>query len=142
LLKAGFRKNAADLEKAASIVSLLGVVAISMAAVGIVGLVGYSVTQRTKEIAIRIALGAKRMQVLTAVLQQFCWPLGLGLVIGAAIAATLSSFLRKVLYGVSHLDPLSYAAAIAVLLLIVAISAVAPIRRALRLDLAKTLHYE
>ena len=57
-------------------------------------------------------------------------------------AAAASKLLRVGLYGVSNLDPASYAGAIAVLLAIVAVAAVLPARRALRLDLAKTLHYE
>jgi predicted permease len=142
LLKAGFRKNAEDVEKAASIVSLLGIVALSMAAIGIIGLVAYAVTQRTKEIAIRLALGARRLQILSAILKQFWWPIGLGLVTGVGTAAAVSKFLRKVLYGIGNLDPLSYASALALLMVLIAIAAVTPVRRALRLDLAKTLHYE
>jgi ABC-type antimicrobial peptide transport system permease subunit len=142
LLKAGFRKNAEDVEKAATIVSLLGIVALSMAAIGIIGLVAYAVTQRTKEIAIRLALGARRVQVVSAVLKQFWWPIGLGLVTGVGTAAAVSKFLRKVLYGIGNLDPLSYGSAIFLLIVLIAIAAVTPVRRALRLDLAKTLHYE
>jgi predicted permease len=142
LLKAGFRKNAEDVEKAATIVSLLGIVALSMAAIGIIGLVAYAVTQRTKEIAIRLALGARRVQVLSAVLRQFWWPFGLGLVTGVGTAAAVSKFLRKVLYGIGNLDPLSYGAAIGLMIVLIAIAAVTPVRRALRLDLAKALHYE
>ena len=61
---------------------------------------------------------------------------------GAGVAAAASKILRKALYGISNLDPLSYAGAVAVLMLIVAIAALLPARRALRLDLAKILHYE
>ena len=78
LLKTGFRRNAEGLEKVTMIVSLLGLVAISMAGIGIIGLVAYSVSQRTKEIAIRLALGAKRFHVIAAVLKQFCWPIAIG----------------------------------------------------------------
>lgn len=142
LLKTGFRQNAADLEKVAMIVSLLGLIAISMAGVGIVGLVAYSVSQRTKEIAVRLALGAKRLHVIAAVLKQFCWPIVIGTVAGIGAAAATSKFLRKFLFGIGNLDPLSYAGAIVVLIVLVGLSAVTPVRRALRLDLARTLHYE
>jgi predicted permease len=141
-LKTGFRRNAEGLEKVAMVVSLLGLVAISMAGIGIIGLVAYSVSQRTKEIAIRLALGAKRLQVMIAVLKQFCWPIALGTLAGVGTAVAVSRLLRKFLFGIGNLDPLSYAAAIAVLIILVGLAAVAPVRRALRLDLAKTLHYE
>jgi predicted permease len=141
-LKTGFRRNADGLEKVAMVVSLLGLVAISMAGIGIIGLVAYSVSQRTKEIAIRLALGAKRLQVMVAVLKQFCWPIALGTFAGVGTAAAASRLLRKFLFGIGNLDPLSYAAAIAVLIVLVGLAALMPVRRALQLDLAKTLHYE
>jgi predicted permease len=142
LLKTGFRRNAEGLEKVAMIVSLLGLVAISMAGIGIIGLVAYSVSQRTKEIAIRLALGAKRFHVIAAVLKQFCWPIVIGTIAGVATAAATSKLLRKFLFGIGNLDPLSYAAAITVLVVLVGLAAVTPVRRALLLDLARTLHYE
>jgi ABC-type antimicrobial peptide transport system permease subunit len=110
--------------------------------VGIVGLVAYSVSQRTKEIAIRLALGAERVQVLAAVLRQFAWPMLVGLLAGVGVAAGTSRVLRKVLYGVSNLDPASYAGAIVVLVGIAGLAALLPARRALQLNLAKILHYE
>ena len=141
-LKTLYHERVSVVEQIASIVSLIGTVAVLLAAVGIIGLVAFTVSQRTKEIAIRIALGAKRAQVLAAVLRQFSWPVALGMVAGTGIAAAASKVLRKFLFGVNNLDPLSYIGAIAVLVAIVALAALLPARRALRLDLAKTLHYE
>jgi predicted permease len=141
-LKTGFRRNAEGLEKVAMVVSLLGLVAISMVAMGIIGLVAYSVSQRTKEIAIRLALGAKHLQVIAAVLKQFCWPIVIGTIAGVGTAAATSKFLRKFLFGIGNLDPLSYVAAITVLVVLVGLAALTPLRRALRLDISKTLHYE
>jgi predicted permease len=141
-LKLLYHENVSGVEKIAMVVSLIGMVAVALAGIGIIGLVAFTVSQRTKEIAIRIALGAKPAAVLAAVLRQFSWPVALGLVAGAGFAAAASKLLRVGLYGVSNLDPASYAGAIAVLLAIVAVAAVLPARRALRLDLAKTLHYE
>ena len=123
-------------------VSLIGIVAVLVAGIGIIGLVAFTVSQRTKEIAIRIALGAKRAHVLAAVLRQFSWPVALGLVAGTGIAAASSKVLRTALYGLNNLDPLSYAGAIFVLVAIIAIAALLPAQRALRVDLAKILHYE
>ena len=142
LLKSGFRKDMEQVELVASAVTLIGLVAVALAAVGILGLVSFSVSQRMKEIAIRMALGAKKVQVLAAVLRQFVWPVAIGMAAGAGIAAAASRVLRIALYGVSNLDPASYAAAILVLVAIVGLAALLPARRALRLDLAKTLHYD
>jgi predicted permease len=141
-LKSGFRRNTEDLKKVAMVVSLLGFIAVTMAAIGIVGLVAYSVSQRTKEIAIRLALGAKHLHVLSAVLKQFCWPIVLGTITGIGATVGVSRFMRKFLFGIGNLDPLSYATAISVLIVLIGFAAVAPVRRALRLDVARTLHYE
>jgi predicted permease len=141
-LKALYQDNISPVSKVATIVSLIGMVAVLLAGVGIIGLVAFTVSQRTKEIAIRIALGARKTQVLAAVLRQFAWPVALGLVAGTGIAAASSRVLRKALFGVNNLDPLSYATALCILAAILALAALLPARRALRLDLAKTLHYE
>jgi predicted permease len=141
-LKSLFHDTVSRVEQIAMVVSLIGLVAVLLAGVGIVGLVAYTVSQRTKEIAIRLALGAERAQVLAAVLRQFAWPITIGLIAGVGVAAGTSKVLRKVLFGVSNLDPASYAGAILVLAGIVGIAAILPARRALHLNLAKILHYE
>jgi predicted permease len=138
-LTAGFRKSIAQVEQIAMIVSLLGSIAIFLAVVGLLGLVSYAVSQRTKEIAIRLALGANRIEIFAAVLRRFAWPVLLGLVAGVAITAGLSQILRRGLYGISGLDPISYAGAMAVLIAILAAAALLPIRRAFQLDIARTL---
>ena len=130
------------IENIAKAVTVTGLVAVLVAAIGIIGLVSFSVSQRLKEIAIRMALGATKAQLLAAVLQQFVWPVAVGMAAGAGIAAAASRVLRIVLFGVSNLDPASYATAILVLMAIVGLAALLPARRALRLDLAKTLHYD
>jgi ABC-type antimicrobial peptide transport system permease subunit len=142
-MKVLYRDNVLELiEHIAKAVTLTGLVAVLVAAVGIIGLVSFSVSQRIKEIAIRMALGAGKAQLLTAVLRQFVWPVAIGMVAGAGIAAAASRVLRIALYGVSNLDPASYATAILVLVAILGLAAVLPARSALRLDLAKTLHYD
>lgn len=113
-----------------------------LAGLGILGLVAYSVSQRTKEIAIRLALGSPKMQIVVSVLRQFAWPVLLGVVVGAAATAASSQVLRLMLYGVSALDPLSYATAVGLLLGVFILAALLPARRALRLDVARALHQE
>jgi predicted permease len=141
-LTAGFRKSVSQVEQIATIVSLLGSIAIFLAVVGLLGLVSYAVLQRTKEIAIRLALGADRMEIFTAVLRRFAWPVVVGLVAGVVITAGLSQILRRALYGISGLDPISYMGAMGILLAILAAAALLPLRRAFRLDIARTLHSE
>jgi ABC-type antimicrobial peptide transport system permease subunit len=141
-LTAGFRKNASQAEQIATIVSLLGSIAMFLAVVGLLGLVSFAVSRRTKEIAIRLAIGANRAEILSAVLRRFAWPVLLGLAAGVAITAGLSHILRRALYGISGLDPISYAGAMALLIAILAAAAMLPIRRAFALDIAKILHSE
>ena len=102
----------------------------------------YAVAERTKEIAIRIALGAQPWDVLSSIVRQFVCPVMLGLVAGAGVAAVLSKLLRQVLYGLSNLDPVSYAGAMGFLLGIAIIAALLPARRALKVDPMRALHTE
>jgi len=141
-LTAGFRKSVSQAEQIATIISLLGDLAIFLAVVGLLGLVSYAVAQRSREIAIRLALGANHIEIFSAVLRRFAWPVLLGLGSGIAITAGLSQILRRVLYGISGLDPISYTGAVALLIAILAAAAFLPIRRALRLDIARILHSE
>ncbi len=141
-LKLLYRDNVLGVERVAAVVSLIGMVAVLLAGVGIIGLVAFTVSQRTKEIAIRLALGAKRAQVLGTIVRQFSWPVCIGLIAGTGLAGVLSKFLRKALYGVSNLDPLGYGGAIAVLIVVLVVAVLFPARRALRLDVAKSLHCE
>jgi predicted permease len=141
-IKLLYHDKVSGIEKASMAVSLIGLVAVLVAGIGIIGLVAFTVSQRMKDIAIRLALGAKRAHVLSAVLRQFSWPVALGLIAGTGIAAASSKVLRIALYGINNLDPLSYACAIFVLIAIIAVAALLPARRALRVDLAKILHYE
>jgi ABC-type antimicrobial peptide transport system permease subunit len=141
-LKQLYHHIALQIEQISAVVSLVGIVAVVLAGIGIVGLVAFSVSQRTKEMAIRLALGATKRKLCAALLQQFTWPILVGLSAGTVLAAFASRFLRVALFGVSNLDPFGYAAAIALLLLIIAVAALLPARRALRLDVARALHCE
>ena len=142
LLKTGFRRKLENAERGALAVSLLGTVAHLLACLGIVGVVAYAVSQRTKEIGIRMALGARPSHVLSIVLRQFLWPIALGMLVGVAGAGVLSQFLRRELYGISNLDPATYLAAIGLFAITVVLSALWPARRALRIDPLRALRYE
>ncbi len=141
-IKALYADNVRSIEMVAGAVTLIGVVAMVLAGVGLLGLVSFTVSQKAKEIAIRTALGASPRQVLKALLRQFSWPVGLGLLIGTAIASASSQVLRQALYGISNLDPIAYAVAIGFLLATLAAATLLPARRALQLNLSKALHYD
>jgi len=141
-LESLFQENVAVVERIAAAVSLVGFIALLLAGIGIIGLVTYTASQRAKEIAIRLALGAARMQILRTILSQFALSVMLGLLTGVVIAATASSALRKALYGISNLDPTSYAGATLLLVLILAIATILPARRALHVDIAQALHHD
>jgi ABC-type antimicrobial peptide transport system permease subunit len=141
-LKAGFRKNVVQAEQIASIVGLLGSIATFLALVGLLGLVSYAVSQQTKEIAIRLALGANRAAIFFSVLRRFTWPVLVGLIVGVGMTAGISQIIRRELFGISGLDPISYLGAVSMLIAILSIAALIPIRRALRLDVIRTLRVE
>ena len=137
-----YRNNVSVVEDIAGIVSLVGLVAAVVAGIGLLGLVAVVVNQRTKEIAIRMALGARPVTVLAAVLRQFRWPLMLGISTGTTLAIFASRMLRIGLYGVDNLDPASYVAATVVLATIAALAMLTPAARTLRLNVAAILHHE
>jgi predicted lysophospholipase L1 biosynthesis ABC-type transport system permease subunit len=139
VLKSAYHRKLDAAERGAMGASLLGLSALLIACLGIVGLVAYAVSQRIKEIGIRIALGAARGHVLLLVLRQFSRPVTVGLVLGLAGAAALSQILRRQLYGISSLDPAAYLAATAIFVVTVALAALLPARRALRIDPVKAL---
>jgi predicted permease len=142
LMKTGFRQKLRDAESSALAVSVLGSIADLLACLGIVGVVAYAVSQRTREIGIRMALGARPSHILSVVLRQFSRPVVAGLLVGVAGAAALSGLLRGQLYGISNLDPMAYLGAIGVFAVTVAVAALWPARRALRVDPMRALRHE
>ncbi|MFI5092316.1 MAG: ABC transporter permease [Candidatus Acidiferrum sp.] len=124
---------------------LLGVfaaLALGLASIGIYGVISYLVGQRTQEIGIRLALGAKRTDVLRLVLGAGMKMAALGLVIGLVAALGLTRLMAGLLFGVTATDPLTFAA-VALLLAIVALAACyIPARRAMRVDPIVALRYE
>jgi predicted permease len=123
----------------ASLVSVCGVLALVLAVVGLYGAVAYLVARRTREIGVRIALGATPDRVLTLVIGQGLWIAGAGIAAGVVCAALAARAVPLGLYGVAPLDPRTYAVVTAVLLLTAALAAFVPARRAVRIDPARAL---
>jgi predicted permease len=122
--------------------SIFGVLALVLASMGLYGVASYSVSQRTREIGIRMALGATRTSVMRLVLLQGVMLVIVGLVAGLAIAALLARSVQGMLVGVPAADPLTYSAT-AILLAIIAVAAsYFPARRATRIDPLVALRYQ
>ncbi|HZS52920.1 MAG TPA: ABC transporter permease, partial [Bryobacteraceae bacterium] len=125
-----------------TLMAAYAMLALVLASIGIFGVISYSVRQRTVEIGVRMALGARTFDVASLVLQQVLIMAGVGIVIGAGAATWLSRYLRTQLYAVSPLDPGVYAA-VSILLAAVAISAcIIPMWRAAKVDPMVALRYE
>jgi len=142
MMKTSFRRKLRGTEYSAASVSLLGFVALLLACLGIVGSVAYAISQRTKEIGIRMALGAKPLQILSAVVHQLSLPIAVGLLSGIAGAAALSQLLRQELYGINNLDPIAYLGAIGIFAATAALAAALTARRALRIDPLRALRHD
>ncbi|MGH7969389.1 MAG: FtsX-like permease family protein [Limisphaerales bacterium] len=118
------------------------ILAVVLAAVGIYGVVAYSVSQRTREIGIRIALGAEVADVFRLIIGQGMRLVLTGTLIGLAGAMALIHFLRSLLFGVSATDPLTFAAVSVVLAGVAFFACWVPARRAIKVDPVKALRHE
>jgi putative ABC transport system permease protein len=117
-------------------------VAMVLAAIGIYGVIAYSVTQRTREIGIRMALGARRTQMLGMVLRQSMTLVVIGLVIGFLVALGATRVMTTLLYGVGANDISIYALVITLLGAAALLASYVPARRAMKVDPMVALRYE
>jgi putative ABC transport system permease protein len=119
-----------------------GILALILAAVGLYGVMSYSVAQRTREIGIRMALGAGRGNVMGLVLKQGLTLVAAGVVLGLGAAFGITRMLASLLFGVSAIDPITFAGTSAVLLLVALLASYIPARRATKVDPIIALRYE
>jgi putative ABC transport system permease protein len=122
--------------------ALFGGLALALAAVGVYGVLSYSVTQQTREIGIRMAMGAERSNVLRLVVTQGLKLTALGLLLGLAGAAAATRLLAGFLFGVGAADPITYAGTAAVFLAVAFAAAYLPALRATRMDPLAALREE
>jgi predicted permease len=127
---------------AATLAGSFGFLALALATVGIYGVVAYATRKRTREIAIRMALGAKRNGVLRLVLGQGMRLTLTGLGIGLAVSVALTRFLRGQLFGITTTDPLTYAGVGVLLCLVALVACYIPAQRATKVDPNVALRYE
>jgi predicted permease len=131
----------------ATLFTIFGVAAVVLSAVGLYGVMSFSVSQRTQEFGIRMALGANAARIVRMVMTQGAWQLGIGLFLGVGAAALLlgvvgRAALANFLFKVNTLDPLIYGSVIALLSMVAALSCFVPARRATRVNPMQALRTE
>jgi len=129
-------------ELMATLSGVFGFLAALLAAIGLYGVISYMVVQRTKEIGIRMAIGAKRAKVVGMILQEAGVLTVVGLVVGTALALASAQAAKSLLFGLKPRDPLTLVMAVVTLTAVAAFASFLPAYRASRLDPLKALRYE
>ena len=127
---------------AATILGAFGVLAMVLAATGVYGIMAYAVARRTREIGIRMALGARSSQVLGVVFSRTAMLVGIGTGVGVALALAAAGMFSQILYGTSAADPLTYTLAIVMMAAVAFLACWLPARRATRVDPVTALRTE
>jgi len=126
----------------AAVAAAVGAVGLLLAAIGIFGVTAYAVTRRTREIGIRLAMGAQRSDVVRMVLRHGMSLVAIGSVIGLVLAAAASRLLVRLLFGVPPLDPISFGGALVLFAAVGLAACYVPVRRATRINAVEALRYE
>ena len=126
----------------ATLASSFALLAVFMAAVGLYGVLAYSTAQRTREIGVRIALGAGRASVMRMVLTEVLWLAGISTAIALPASLLLTRSVRSQLFGISSSDPLTLGLMTLLVIMVALFSAMIPARRAAKVDPMVALRYE
>jgi ABC-type antimicrobial peptide transport system permease subunit len=127
---------------AAAVASTIGLLGLLLASMGIYGTVSYIVVLRTREVGIRMAVGAQKSNILGLILRESVRPVLAGLLVGMVLAVGASYLLRGVLYGLNTVDGIAYPGVSLLFLAIALLAAYPPSRRALSVDPMVALRYE
>jgi ABC-type antimicrobial peptide transport system permease subunit len=119
-----------------------GLVGLLLAGIGIYGVTAYIVARRTREIGIRMALGARRSHVIGMILRQGMMPVAVGSAMGLLLAAASSRVLTAYLFGIPPVDPVAFSGVAVLFLLIASAACSMPVRRATRISSMEALRYE
>jgi predicted lysophospholipase L1 biosynthesis ABC-type transport system permease subunit len=140
-----YDRDVAKASTAIAAIAILGTVAILLSVIGLAGLAGYTVAQRTREIGLRIALGARASHVVRAILAPMGRPIVSGCICGALGGSAVAIVLRSgipTMAGIDVLDPLPYVMAMACFAAVIALAILAPGRRAMRINPSQALQHE
>jgi predicted lysophospholipase L1 biosynthesis ABC-type transport system permease subunit len=116
------------------LLTILGGLGVVLAVVGIYGVIAYFVTRRTREIGVRVALGATRRDVIALVVRQALWPVGLGIAAGLLASLVATRLLRNQLFGVGPTDPITFAIVAVALTMVALMASLIPALRAAGAD--------
>jgi putative ABC transport system permease protein len=120
----------------------IGIVALVLASVGVYGVMSYSVSERTHEMGIRMAMGASGSAIHRLIMGSGMWLTAIGIAIGLPLAFGLARALSSILFGVTSTDPLTFIALPLILAGVAALASYIPARRAVRVDSLTALRYE
>jgi predicted permease len=140
--RAQFDQSLSQERLIANLSVFFGVLAAFLVAVGLYGTISYTISRRTMEIGLRMALGAQRKEILGMVLRETGLVAVLGLGLGVPLAFVVARSLRSMLFGLSPADPIAFSVALAVVLSVLIMAALFPARRAVSIDPMRALHME
>jgi len=126
----------------ATLLSIFGGLAVVMAAIGLYGTMAYSVTRRTQELGIRMALGAQRRTILWMVLRETLVMVTTGIAVGLAASAAATRLISSMLFGIAPTDPITISLAIGMMLAVALLAGYVPAHRAMKVDPMRALRYE
>lgn len=141
-MKQQVKSTFADEQALAQLTGCFSLLALALACIGIYGIMAYTVTARTGEIGLRIALGATATQVIGRILREALWLAGFGIIVGLAVALWLARFVGAMLYGLGIADPITLGATALLLTSVSLLAAFAPARRAAHIDPIRALRHD